>query len=155
MGAFVMSRFALTNFAQGYFGSSESPDVVPRGQDSRKPWTLFDGSNLYFFEVNPLEASMPTPKKKFSYKSTASGRIVEIEGKPETQIIELSGKILSEKQYRDLLFWSKKRTQVRVTDDLEQSYWVYFKSFSPQRVKNPKNPWTMDYTLSGVLLDRG
>lgn len=151
-----MARFGTFNFGEEKFGG-ESPVTSPQfpsGQE-RIAWNFFDGVESYDLPTNPSEASMPSMKRNVMTKPTCSGRQVLIEGKPEVGQMQLSGVILTEEEFRAFEHWVAKRKQVRVTDDLGKKYWIYFKSFAPQRVKNDANEWHHTYTITGVQADRG
>lgn len=150
-----MARFGTFRFGEETFGDPNGGSPSFPHDVERIPWNFFDGVNSYDLPINPNEASMPSPKRNVSTKATCAGRQVRIEGKPIVPQIEFSGVILYEEEYRAFEAWVNKRQQIRITDDLGMKYWVYLKSFSPQRVKSNTFPWYHTYSVSGVLLDRG
>lgn len=151
-----MAKFGTFEFGEEEFGEGGvSPGPTPIPEPSRVGWRFFDGLSTYILPVNPHSARMPTRRKRVTHKPTCAGRNVTFEGRPETQDFDFSGVILSEAQYRLFVSWASKRKQIQVTDDLGRQYWVYIENFSPTRKKVATNPWYMDYTISGVALDRG
>lgn len=153
-----MGRFGTFEFSEEVFGSEggESPsDPFPSITHERIAWKFFDGENVYNLPVNPHSATMPVKKRRLTHQPTCAGRVVTYEGRPEAQIFNFSGVILNEEQYRLFSSWVRKSKQIQITDDLGQSYWVYFKTFEPKRKRNNSYDWYMDYAISGVVLDRG
>ena len=151
-----MSKYGEFKYGEGVFGSSGgSSPIFPSEVDERVAWRFFDGVNAYDLLVNPSAATMPVQKKRLNYKPTTAGRVVTYEGRPEVPTFNLSGTTLTEEQYRNFVSWSKLRKQIRITDDLGQEYWVYIKTYEPSRRNSHEYPWLMDYTISGVVLDRG
>lgn len=152
-----MARFGQFNFGEDVFGDG-TPDSTggPLPDEyGRVAWNFFDGVNSYDLPINPDSATMPSIKRQTTTKATASGRQVMYQGKPLVPEFFFSGVILSENEYRAFEEWVDKRKQIRITDDLGMKYWVYFKSFSPTRVKDSRYPWHHTYSAAGVLLDRG
>ena len=149
-----MGTFNEFLFNEDTFGELD-PDTWPVPGRERVPWTFFDGVDTYKMLVNPSEATMPLKQRRVAHRATTAGVVVAFEGVPEVPTMELSGSITSEAQFRALNLWVAKRKQIKITDDLQQDYWVCLLNFSPRRKKSAGLPWLMDYVLSGALLDRG
>ena len=147
-----MGIFGTDVFDEGVFGGGLPPDVPRPG---RVAWTFYDGVDTYEFLVNPDTASMPTRQKNLTFQATTAGRQVPYEGRPDVGVLRFSGVILHEAQYHAFKNWVSKRKQVQVKDDLDQRYWVYLKNFLPTRVNAIEYPWMMNYSIEGVVLDRG
>lgn len=149
-----MGIFGDFDFGDDVFGgdSPENPDA-PLTQ--RVAWVFYDGVDTYVLPVNPDSASMPTPNRTLTFQATCTGKQVIYEGRPQTKKISFSGVTIEEGQYQAFKNWVNKRKQIQITDDLGQKYWVYLKSFKPQRRRNDTYPWLMDYSAEGVVLDRG
>lgn len=147
-----MSKFSLTDFGEGTFGTLEHPDTV---RSERVAWTFSDGTTIYEMEVNPNAATMPSIERTITQRATTAGRQVIYEGKPTVKNLNFSGVILEEAQYRSMLEWSNKHKQIRIKDDLDDVYWVYLMNFQPKRVRKNDHDWYMEYSVEGVVLDRG
>ena len=115
-----MSVFGSFKFGEEVFGGtgggiSPTPDF-----NERVPWIIanYSGGQTYAFEINPLDATVPSFKRTITTQSTAAGRQINYEGRRQPQTITVSGTILSEDQYNMLDAWARVRKQVKVTDDL-------------------------------------
>lgn len=120
----------------------------------RTAWRFFDGTNEYLLPVNPDAAKMPSLARAIKKEKTAAGTPFLVEGRQAVQAISFSGLTLSEDQYRAFRSWYKMSRQIRITDDLNQVYWIYIKEFAAKRRKSTNYPWLMEYTASGIVLNR-
>lgn len=122
-------------------------------------WTLYDpmGGLTYTFHLNPREGGSPTYRKKFNYQNTSApgGMTLLFEGQDEVKEITWDGTILEKEHYDALLEWWDKRRQLKLTDDLGRSYWVYLQNFEPVRVRAALHPWKHTYTIKAVIVDWG
>ena len=121
---------------------------------NRIAWTFYDGTTTYSLPVNPESASMPSLTKTISKQNTAAGAQILYEGRQEPKKISFSGVILLEEHFRAFQDWAVKGKQIRITDDLGQSDWVFLKSFSPMGRNSTDFPWLLDYSVEGFVLDR-
>lgn len=148
-----MPEYGEFEYGEELYGDGGTPpDVVPPGRVS---WKFYDGATTYNLPVNPNAASTPKRKRTLTYQATAAGNQIKYEGRSSPNIINFSGDILNEAQFRSFQVWTRKRKQVRITDDLGQNFWVYFKSFSPSRQKAQEYNWMMSYSVEAFVLDRG
>lgn len=146
------SVFSEFNFGERTFGSE---DDTPTLENGRVGWRFFDGSTEYVLPVNPSQASMYKIEKLITAQQTISGRTIYYEGRPQITSISFSGVILEEDQLRAFESWFQLRKQIRITDDLNQSYWVYLLSFQPKRVNKVDTPWYHEYSAEAKILNRG
>ena len=150
-----MSVFGSFKFGEEVFGGSGGGIPPTPNFDERIPWTIanYSGGQTYAFEINPLDATVPSFKRTITTQSTAAGRQINYEGRRQPQTITVSGTILSEDQYNTMDAWARVRKQVKITDDLGEGFWVYVERFSPTRQKSTQFPWHMEYSLEATVLD--
>lgn len=126
---------------------------------SRIAWQFYDPveDETYYWEINPNEGGYPDRTKNISYQSTSgpNGQTVAFEGRQNPMTMQFSGTILSQSQFDTLASWYEKGNQIRLTDDLNRSFWIYIKSFQPRRVRARSAPWKHTYTIEAILLDWG
>jgi len=112
-------------------------------------WVLDDPAvpESYTFEINPNTGGSLTLQKQVSqYVTTADdGNTVFFEGSDTPQQVTVSGTLLTEEQYNNLVYWYSKRRQVKLTDDLGRVMWVYFVQFTPTRKWSYQYPWRHDW----------
>ena len=115
-----MSVFGSFKFGEEVFGGSGGGIPPTPNFDERIPWTIanYSGGQTYAFEINPLDATVPSFKRTITTQSTAAGRQINYEGRRQPQTITVSGTILSEDQYNTMDAWARVRKQVKITDDL-------------------------------------
>lgn len=120
-------------------------------------WTFYDPVDVetYTFDINPNTGGSPIYKKTLQYVKTSApnGKTVIFEGQDDPQTLEWSGVILNQEHYDKYVEWWQKRRQIRVTDDLNRSYWVYLTEFTPERVRAYSRPWKHSFKVSAVILD--
>lgn len=147
-----MPIYGEFKYGERLYGDGPSPDVVP---SERVAWEFYDGTTTYRLPVNPNAATMPEKKRNLTYQPTSCGGQITYEGRRSPNILSFSGDILEEGQYNAFRLWMYKRKQVRITDDLDRSFWVYLTSFSPTRQKSQEYDWMMTYSAEAFILDRG
>jgi len=150
-----MAKFGQFLFGEELFG--EGITVPTEIAAIRVPWQFIDYSlsQIYEMAINPIDASMPSIQKKITSKPTATGKIVQYEGRPEVQSMSFSGTILTESQYNIMVLWCNESKQILIVDDLGQKNWVYLTSFSPKRTRSVEFPWHMEYQAEAKSLDWG
>ena len=120
-------------------------------------WSLSDPatSETYSFSINPNDGGSPAFKKKISYVPTSSprGRQIVFEGNSDPVTLDFSGLIVEPAFLNVLKSWYDKRRQVRLTDDLGRSFWIYIIEFVPERVRIASNPWKHKFTIKSMILD--
>lgn len=119
-------------------------------------WELYDPQTgeLYEFLINPSSFNMNFFSKNVSFQPTAHGkRNISFQGRSESQNISMSGILIEESQYIALQNFANKRSQIRLTDDLNQVMWIYIINFSPQRQLHPNHPFYFTYSLQAAILD--
>lgn len=119
-------------------------------------WKLYDATTEtdYEFLINPLSFNFNVNTKSIEYQPTAHGkRQLAFEGRKQVQSLSFSGTILEKSEYDALMFFSEKRKQIRLTDDLGRVMWIYITRFSPQRQLHPGHPFYFDYSVEAIILD--
>lgn len=118
-------------------------------------WTFSDPvtSETYSFSVNPNEES-PVYAKNLAFTAlTAPGTLPLLsEGQDTPTTFSIKGSILTEDQYKQLLYWYNKRHPFTLTDDLGRVRWIYLTNFSPVRVRSALYAWKHNYVLTGYTL---
>lgn len=124
---------------------------------ARIPWVLRDPITLeeYEFEVNPNDGGSLQYQKNIGYTVTTApnGKVIMYEGRDEAKTTTVSGVILSQDQYEEMIEWFSKRYQVELEDDLGRIMSIYITSFEPKRVRSARVPWRHDYSLTFTILD--
>lgn len=124
---------------------------------ARIAWEFYDPveDETYYLEINPNEGGYPSRSKNIIYESTAApnGQTLAYEGRETPAAISFSGTILTESHFNALNNWYLKSNQIRLTDDLGRIFWIYIKSFNPQRVRSVSYPWRHTYTIEAIVLD--
>jgi hypothetical protein len=112
-------------------------------------WQLVDPvtAEAYSFEINPNSGgSLPLQKQITSYSTTADdSQIVLYEGADTPQQVQVSGTLLTQGQYNNMVYWYSKRRQVLLIDDLGRLTWVYFAQWQPTRKWTYQSPWRHDW----------
>lgn len=118
-------------------------------------WTLYDpvlGTTLEF-PINPAESFLPNREKEFSIQQTTQGKLIAFEGNEKPVEFNFSGTFLDEASYNFMTTWFNKRYQLRLTDDLGKQYWIYLKTFSPERKRSSNYRWAFKYSAQATVLD--
>jgi hypothetical protein len=112
-------------------------------------WQLVDPvtAEAYSFEINPnAGGSLPLQKNITSYSTTADdSQIVLYEGADTPQQVQVSGTLLTQGQFNNMVYWYSKRRQVLLVDDLGRTTWVYFAQWQPTRKWTYQYPWRHDW----------
>lgn len=119
-------------------------------------WELYDpqSGEIYEFLINPSSFNTNAVSKNVSFQPTAhGGRSIAFQGRNQVQTISLSGTILEESEYLALQRFANKRSQIRLTDDLDRVMWIYITSFAPTRQLHPNHPFYFSYSLQATILD--
>ena len=123
----------------------------------RVPWKFnsinSDDVDEYIFAINPLESTVPSLAKTMTSSSTTAGRNIVFQGRDAIGTLSCSGTILYQAHYEKLLEWAQKEKQVKITDDLNNSYWVFITSFTPTRQPSSSHPWRHEFSLEATVLD--
>ena len=123
----------------------------------RVAWEFYDpvADETYRWEINPNEGGFPQRTKNISYQSTSgpSGQTIAFEGRQSPLTFQFSGTILTQNHFETLNSWYEKGNQIRLTDDLGRVFWIYIKTFQPQRQRSAHTPWKHTYTIEALLLD--
>lgn len=121
---------------------------------TRVPWIFIDPVNddEYEFAINPSNSSVPGIEKTVTTEYTTSGKPVNWEGRPAPQKISYSGTILTEMHFEIMKYWSSKKTQVKLVDDLGRSFWLIVTGFSPTRQYHIDYPWRHEYTGDATII---
>ncbi len=118
-------------------------------------WTLWDpvlGTTLQF-PINPAESYLPQREKEMTTEQTTAGLLVAFEGQETPSEFKFSGTFLDQASYDFMVTWFDKRYQLRLTDDLGNQFWVYLKSFLPQRKRSSNYSWAFTYEGIAVIMD--
>ena len=120
-------------------------------------WTFYDGTTTVTLEVNPASGGTPDYEKNISEHGTtaADGVPILFEGSRPPKHLEFSGKVLTQTHFEMLRDWWAKSTPVRIVDDLNRTFWVYFRSFKPNRVRSALHPWKHEYSMEAIVLTGG
>lgn len=120
-------------------------------------WKFEDisSSETYVFEINPNDDGLPGYRKNYTQSVTTApdGKALVFEGKSEAPTGSFSGVTLSQAQHEKFIEWFHKGNQIKITDDLERSYWVVLESYEPKRRYSRTRPWRHDYTISYIVVD--
>ena len=119
-------------------------------------WELYDPqtTETYEFSISPSTFSTTAIAKNVSFQPTAHGkRTIAFQGRNQIKTISMSGTILDESEYFAIQRFANKRSQIRLTDDLDRVMWIYITSFSPQRQLHPNDPFYFSYSLEATILD--
>ena len=125
---------------------------------ARIPWRFYDPVDLveYAFEINPIGGGVPDRRKNVSARKTtapgAEGKTLLFEGADEVPNVSISNVVLSETQYTAFETWFDKRHQIRLTDDLNRSWWIYITGLKLERERSVQYPWRHKYTIDYVVL---
>jgi hypothetical protein len=119
-------------------------------------WQLIDPvtSEYYSFEINPNTGGSLTRQKNVTQYSTTAddSTIVLYEGSDQPQPVTVSGTLLSQAQYQNMIYWYSKRRQVLLIDDLGRNIWVYFVHWEPQRKWTKQSPWRHDWSAQFFII---
>jgi hypothetical protein len=124
---------------------------------ARIPWVLTDPitDDTYSWEINPNDGGSLAYSKQVNYTLTTApdGKVLMYEGRDEAKSTTVSGVILSEAQYYEMIEWFNKRYQLQLEDDLGRIMMIYITSFEPKRIRSPRRPWRHDYSLTFTIVD--
>lgn len=124
---------------------------------ARIAWVLRDPvtAEEYAFEINPNDGGSLSYQKNIGYMQTVApnGKIIMYEGRDEAKTTTVSGVILSQNQFEEMVKWFNKRYQLELEDDLGRVMSIYITSFEPRRVRSARKPWRHDYSLTFTILD--
>lgn len=119
-------------------------------------WTFDDpaSGDSYQFEANPSAGGTPGKKKNITISPTTAwnGANVLFEGRREPREIAFSGVLLNQSMLDAMIDWWSKQHQVKLTDDLGRSYWVWISEFNPQRGRSV-NPLRHKFECKTTILD--
>lgn len=138
--------------------SLQGPYAGDTGFDSGTTfkWQLIDPvtNESYAFEINPNTGGSLTRQKNITYYSTTAddAQIVLYEGTDQPQLVTVSGTLLTQAQYTNLVYWYSKRRQVLLIDDLGRNIWVYFAQFTPNRKWTVQSPWRHDWSAQFYVI---
>lgn len=108
--------------------------MVPEETRLYARWTFDDGmGDIYQFRVNPNEMSSPWEDINVTASGTVApdGGILLVEGARQVKEFTISGVVLSEGQYFEMIAWKNKRRRVYLTDHFGRRMVVFIKSFNP------------------------
>lgn len=120
-------------------------------------WVLYDPatSESYTFRINPDEATSPRPARELSFGVSLDGRAPGFESSAPPQDWEFGGVIRTQEQHDELLYWSRKKGKLRVTDHLGQTFEIMIRAYRPtERRKTALVPWRLRYTMQTICLRR-
>lgn len=115
-------------------------------------WNLDDGTTNYDFAVNPNQMSSPWFDVTVSAKPTTSpdGRFILSEGARQPKELTISGVILAQDQYDQLVLWKNKRRRVYLTDHFNRRMLAFITSFTPK--PKQRATWMHEYDMTFLLL---
>jgi hypothetical protein len=120
-------------------------------------WTFYDPTTLvtYTVPINPNDGGSPSYQKSIARQMTTApdGKTLLFEGADQVQTLEFSGVLIEQAHYDAFVTWFNKRHQVKVTDDLQRTFWIYITGFAPKRQRAAKAPWKHQYSVSALILD--
>lgn len=128
-------------------------------------WVFEDleAAETYTHPINPREAGSPFPVRSLTFAQGAAWMDQDT-GIQRTRVFEapaapvdwqFGGVIRTQEHHDELLRWSKKSNEVRVSDHLGRTFEVIIKSFRPvERRATPATPWRMTYTMQTLVLRR-
>jgi hypothetical protein len=121
-------------------------------------WQIYDPDtdDTWVFPMNPREGAVPTREKNIAQQAVAasdSSNVLLFEGADSPSRINWDGTILTEDFYVAMEEWFDKRRQVRLTDDLGQTWWVYLIRFTPRRINRHSHPWAMTYEAEVLIVN--
>lgn len=147
-----MAFFGTFDFGEELFGGEGS---IPDPSTIRVPWIFqeADGVDVYEFAINPLNATMPSPRKTITKEKTTIGRPIIFQGRDIPPTMSFSGTILTEAHLNEMRRWTLKENQVSIRDDLQRQYWVYITNFSPTRNYHATYPWRHEFQCEATVLD--
>lgn len=123
---------------------------------ARIAWRFEDPTEatVEYMEINPNEDASPEYKKNLTLTRTSAGGVVLLfEGADDPVRFNFAGDILTQSQYEFLYNAWDKRHPVRITDDLDRTFTVYFESFMPKRKLSRSYPWRHTYNATTVVID--
>jgi len=120
-------------------------------------WILTDPTDASTFEfpINPSDGGSPDYRKNITYTNTAGagGKVLAFEGRDAVKQMTVTGTILEQQHYEDMITWFNKRYQLTLTDDLGRSFEIYITGFTPRRRRSAIYPYKHEYTLAYTELD--
>jgi hypothetical protein len=121
-------------------------------------WRIFDPDTdtTWVFPMNPKSGALPARQRNIAQQAVSavdSKQVLLFEGSENARTISWDGMILTEQFYLDILKWFDTHHQVRLTDDLGQTWWVYLTKFNPKRVNKHSHPWAMTYDVECLIID--
>lgn len=163
-GAHVLVATAAIGSASGDFlaiaesspTDSPAPDLAPALPSPAPPvgrFVFWDpaAEERYTFPVNPTTMTSPFPEKVFATSATTSfmdGRTITFEGSHHIQPVTLTGTLLTEADYDELLRWYGKRYRFWLFDDFHRSWVVYFTAFDVLPKRDTQRRWTQTYSMT-------
>lgn len=116
-----------------------------------------DEDDTWVFPMNPKAGALPDRQKTITAQSVsasdAQGAVLLFEGADAAPKISWNGTILTQDFYDDMNTWFDKRRQVQLTDDLNNTWWVYLTKFTPKRINKHNYPWAMTYDAEVMIID--
>lgn len=119
-------------------------------------WTLTDPQgNTTTLEKNPEEGGSPEYAKTFTTDGTLepnAGPAIIWQGQDEVPRSSVTGTILTESHYNQLLTWYRKDAELILVDDLDREFLIVLTAFRPKRPWS-RHPWRHGYTLDWLVLE--
>lgn len=120
-------------------------------------WTLTDNSSgtpeVYEFPINPNEFKPPGRRANITQESSTApnGALVVFQGRDGARTGRMSGAVMSEQHYTDLLAWFDKWYPLVLQDDLGQTFNILITSVDWDRLRRAQHPWRFDYSVEFLV----
>lgn len=115
---------------------------------------IFDDAlgTTYSFAVNPNEMSSPWFDNNVQASPTVApdGGFILTEGPRAAKELTLSGVILAQAQYVEMVAWLKQRKRVYLTDHFNRRMIVFVRTFEPTPLR--RTTWKHSYSMTLIVL---
>lgn len=120
-------------------------------------WTIYDPvtTTTWTFAMSPSEGGPAGREKPFSYIATTAsdGTPIFYGTQEKPREFAFKGVILTRAERDIFNTWFSKTRQLLLTDDLGESYWVYFDKFAPTRKRVANRELKLEYDMHAYVVD--
>lgn len=119
-------------------------------------WIFHDPKLNETWEVpyNPDAMTSPYPTRKFVYNSTTAGAgggtSVANEAHPDPKEFQFSGQVLHRPHFDGLVYWSRKKNRITITDHFKRVLLVTLNDMDPVPKRAIGYYWRHTYTMNAT-----
>lgn len=111
-------------------------------------------NEVWTVPLNPDNMTSPYPQRKYVYNSTTAGpagTTVTHEAHSDPVSWQFSGQILDRDHFDKLLYWSRKKNRIQITDHYGRIFIVLLDQFNVLPKRAYGKPWRHTYTMTASV----